>query len=69
MTYKTPNVAVDVNGDGKLTTADARDALREAVGLEDLTAAQKTKADVDGDGNVTTSDARDLLRKATGLEK
>ena len=67
--YQTANAAGDVNGDGKLTTADARDALRAAVGLEDLTDAQKKKADADGDGKVSTSDARELLRKATGLEK
>ena len=68
VTYKTPNVAGDVNGDGKVTTADAREALRAAVGLENLTDAQKKKADADGDGKVSTSDARELLRKATGLD-
>ena len=68
VTYKTPSVDGDVNGDGKLTTADARDALRAAVGLDNLSAEQKKKADANGDGSVTTSDARDLLRKATGLE-
>ena len=60
---------VPVVGKPKVTTADAREALRAAVGLEDLTAAQKSKADADGDGNVTTADAREILRKATGLEK
>ena len=68
VSYKTPSVDGDVNGDGKLTTADARDALRAAVGLDNLSAEQKKKADANGDGSVTTSDARNLLRKATGLE-
>ena len=69
VTYKTPNLPGDVNGDGAVTSSDARTVLRAAVGLDKLTAEQKKKADVDGDGNVTTADAREILRKATGLEK
>lgn len=68
VTYKTPNLEGDVNGDGKVTSSDARDALRAAIGLEDLTEEEKKRADVDGDGKVTSSDAREILRKATGLD-
>lgn len=68
VTYKTPNLPGDVNGDGAVTSSDARTVLRAAVGLDKLTAEQKKKADVDGDGKVTTSDARKILRKATKLE-
>lgn len=58
----------DVDGDGKITSADARIALRAAVGMENLTDKQKMAADMDGDGNITTSDARDILRKSVGLD-
>ena len=68
VTYKTSAVKGDVNGDGKITTADAREALRAAVGLEELTDEQKKKADLDGDGSISTADAREILRKATGLD-
>ena len=58
----------DVNGDGKVNSSDARLALRAAVGLEDLTEAQKAAADVNRDGNVRSSDARKILRVAVGLD-
>jgi|GEM_PF-2925887 len=58
----------DVDGDGKVTAADAREALRASVNLEKLTEAQKKAADMDGDGKITASDARDILRKSVGLE-
>ncbi len=54
----------DPDCDARLTAADARAALRMAVGLEptDLT------ADQNGDGAVTAEDARFLLRAAVKLE-
>ena len=58
----------DVNGDGKLTAADARRILRASAKLEDLTPAEKMRADFDGDGKITASDARAALRKAAKLE-
>ena len=62
-------VAGDVNCDGKLTTDDARDALRAAVGLQKLTLAQTAAADADiKDGETTTDEARKLLRVAVGLD-
>ena len=61
----------DVDGNGEITSADARFALRRAVDLE--TYAPGTRGflacDVDGDGEVTSSDARRILRAAVGLEE
>ena len=54
----------DVNFDGKVTSADARLALRAVVKLEKLTPAQLLAADLDGDGKVSSSDARAILQKA-----
>lgn len=59
----------DVNGDGSITAADARLALRNSVFLEELSAAAKVAADVNGDKIVTASDARLILRASVGLEK
>lgn len=57
----------DVDGDGRLTTADARTALRIAVGLDPLTDKACALADLTGDRRVTTADARLILRKCIGL--
>lgn len=59
----------DINSDEKVTAADARLALRAAVGLENLSPAQKLAADVDFDKKITASDARSILRAAVALEK
>ncbi len=58
----------DVDGDGKISSSDARLALRASVGLEDFSAEVKAIADVDGDEKVTSSDARLILRASVGLE-
>ena len=58
----------DLNEDGKVTAADARLALRAAVGLDTLTEQKKALADVNNDGKVTAADARKILRAAVGLE-
>lgn len=58
----------DVDGDGKITAADARKALRGASQLEKLTEKQKKAADVNNDGKVTAADARTILRQAANLE-
>ena len=64
-------VVGDVDGDGNVTAADARPALRRAVGLEDY--AEKSPeflaCDADKDGSVTAADARLILRAAVGLEE
>ena len=67
------NAPGDVDGDGKLTSADARLALRASVGLTDKGDVEKDSAgylacDVDGDGKVTSADARLILRASVGLE-
>ena len=58
----------DVDGDGAVTTTDARLILQEAAGKsgKPFTEQQKAAADVDGDGEVTTTDARLTLQRAAG---
>lgn len=58
----------DVNGDGKITTSDARLALRHASGVDKLGAVSLAAADVDISGRVNSSDARRILRAAARLE-
>ncbi|MGQ9697038.1 MAG: fibronectin type III domain-containing protein [Armatimonadota bacterium] len=62
----------DVNGDGKVSAADATVALRIAVKLVEPTEAQKLAADVypkgNPDGKVTVSDVTLILRTALGLD-
>ena len=58
----------DVDSSGAVTAADARHALRIAVGMDIATALQRTLADVDGNGSVTAADARQILRIAVGLD-
>lgn len=57
----------DMNGDGRVTAADARLALRAAVRLVTPTPQQLFAADMDGDGRMTAADARLILRKAVRL--
>ena len=60
----------DLDGSGDLDPADARLALRFAVGLEPKMALMELQwlADRDGDGAVTPADARLILRAAVGLD-
>ena len=61
----------DVTHDRKVTTADARAALRIAIGLDSTASYGEmatVAADTNGDGEVTTADARNLLRAAVGLD-
>lgn len=58
----------DANGDGKITAADARFALRVAAGVQAVTLEEYLRADLDSDGNVTAAEARMILRMAAGLE-
>lgn len=51
----------DVNGDGTVSTLDARDVLSFVVGLEAFDDNQQMLADFNGDGEITTADARDIL--------
>jgi len=59
----------DLNGDGLVSAADARLALRISAKLEEkATAAQKAAGDIDGDGTVIALDARTILRVAARLQ-
>ncbi len=59
----------DVTGDGAVTAADARIALRIAVELEKTDAVSRCAGDIDNDGAITARDARLALRIAVDLEK
>lgn len=60
----------DVDGDKKVSAADARLALRRSVGLEDYKEGSNEflACDVDHDGKVSAADARLILRASVGLE-
>lgn len=57
----------DVDGDGRVTAADARQILRRAAQLITFTMEQDALANVDNDSNVTAADARIVLRYSAGL--
>ena len=57
----------DLDGDGKITSADSLLVLRQSVNLEDFDDVHKALADVDGDGNITSADALEVLRYSVGL--
>lgn len=58
----------DVDGDGIITSYDARFTLCLAAKLvPNVTSAQTEAADVDGKNGVTTEDARNILRYAAGI--
>lgn len=59
----------DADCSGKLNAADARLAIRAAVGLATLPDYAAKAADMDADGKVTAADARIILRLAVGLPK
>ena len=58
----------DIDGNGYISAADARLALRAAVGLENIDKVQTAAADADSDGKITSADARLILRASVGLE-
>lgn len=60
----------DVDGNGAVSAADARFALRASVGLENFSPedAVYLAADVDSNAKITASDARLILRASVGLE-
>lgn len=57
----------DVDGDGRVTAADARLILRRSARLVTFTMEQDALADIDKDGKVTATDARIVLRYCAGL--
>ena len=60
----------DVDGDGEVTSGDARLALRASVQLEQYApgSAQFLAADADGNGVIESSDARTILRVSVKLD-
>ncbi len=52
----------DVDGDGKVSSVDARYALQAIAELKTLTAEEKRRADYDGDGKISTIDVRRILQ-------
>ncbi len=56
----------DVDGDGKVSAADALEVLKSVVGKVTLTDEQIVVADVDGSGKVDAADALDILKKVVG---
>ncbi|MCR5041924.1 MAG: hypothetical protein K6C36_07515 [Clostridia bacterium] len=62
-------VAGDSDRSGDLTAADARLALRHAIGLEKLAAGAAWLSDADSSGLVEAQDARLILRAVLGLEE
>jgi len=67
-TEVTPYSLGDVDGDGRITAADARLTLRFSARLIDLTEQQKKAADINGDGKITAANARRVLRWSARLE-
>ncbi len=59
----------DVDGDAAVSPADARLALRRAVGLETFDDVRTAAADTDGDCKISVADARNLLRAGVGLDE
>ena len=59
----------DVDGDGKVSSADARLALRASVKLQPLesTSLAFVAADMDASGEIEPADARTILRISVGL--
>lgn len=58
----------DIDNDGKVTSKDARLALRASAKLENLSQTQILAADINHDGQLHADDARILLRIAAQIE-
>ena len=58
----------DIDGDGNVSSADARLALRASVKLETLNAEETLAADVEHDNTIAASDARIILRGSVNLD-
>ncbi len=58
----------DIDGDGKISAADALEALKSVVGKVTLTDTQKLAGDVDKDGDVDATDALEILKEVVGKD-
>ncbi len=65
---KAESVLGDINGDGYITSADARLALRYSAGMENPSSTQKTLSDINSDGSVTIADVKLIMAEALDLE-
>lgn len=67
---KTIIVPGDNDGDGNISSADARTALRASVGLDELNNWQSTASNLDApeENDISSADARYILRASVGLE-
>ncbi len=59
----------DIDGDGNVSSADAREVLRYSCRLCDLHEFQLSRADMNKDGTVNSADARLVLRRAVKLDE
>ena len=59
----------DLTGDGKVTAADAREALRAASKITTLLSPYLLAGDLNSDNTVTAAEARSILRVASKLDK
>ncbi|MGQ9696523.1 MAG: Ig-like domain-containing protein [Armatimonadota bacterium] len=57
----------DVNGDGKVSVADATLALRFAIGMQQPTGSQLQAGDLDGNGKIEVKEVTRILRYAVKL--
>ncbi len=58
----------DIDGDGKISAADALEVLKSVVGKITLTDTQKLAGDVDKDGDVDATDALEILKEVVGKD-
>ena len=65
---KAEGILGDINGDGYITSDDARAALRFSAGMEAPTTEQKASADVDASGEITLEDVKLILADALDIE-
>ncbi len=56
----------DLNGDGKVSSIDARKALQKVVGSDTVSSKDLKVADFNNDGQLTAYDARQILKLAAG---
>lgn len=58
----------DVDGDGKVTAADARKILRVSSQIDKISGQSAKNADMNSDGKITAADAREALRKSANIK-
>lgn len=64
---ETPMLLGDVNGDGRITSADALMVMQSSVSLIELSDEEKARADINSDGMVGSRDALMLMQISVNL--